>query len=79
MIGSTNRDINLVIVDRDNYEVGSPIEIIQDIRSCLTASKPDIIKANHKMLVDSMFSECHDEIDQAIYNKLQEIGDEIES
>lgn len=69
-IGSTTKDLNIIVVDHDDIE-----ESIDHIR----LSTPDIIKANHKMLVDEMFHECHDEIDQAVHDKLHEIGWLIEA
>jgi hypothetical protein len=79
MIGSTTKNINLIVVDHDVYETGFPDEVIQEAVDNLTIKRPDIIKANHKLLVEAMFSECHDEIDQAIHDRLIEIGEEIEA
>jgi hypothetical protein len=79
MIGSNTKDVNLIVVDHDLYETGFPDTVIQDAVDNLTIKQPDIIKANHKLLVEAMFSECHDEIDQAIHDRLIEIGEEIEA
>ena len=79
MIGSTTKDVNLIVVDQDVYETGFPDEVVQEAVDNLTIKQPDIIKANHKLLVEAMFSECHDEIDQAIHDRLIQIGEEIEA
>ena len=79
MIGSTTKNVNLIVVDQDVYETGFPDEVVQEAVDNLTIKQPDIIKANHKLLVEAMFSECHDEIDQAIHDRLIQIGEEIEA
>ena len=79
-IGSTAKDVNIIVVNYDDYEGDDPDAILKDIRDNLSLWEPEIItKANHKLLVDAMFSECHDEIDQAIYDRLQEMGQEVEA
>jgi len=79
MIGSTTKNVNIIVVDHDHHEVGDQEAILEDIKNNLLIQEVDIVKANHKLLVDAMFSECHDEIDQAIYDRLQEIGQEVEA
>jgi hypothetical protein len=79
MIGSTTKDVNIIVVDYDNYEGDDPNEALNDIRENLSPYNPDYIKANHKLLVEAMFSECHDEIDQAIHDRLIQIEEEIEA
>lgn len=78
-IGSTTKDVNIIVVDYDNYETGDPDEVIQDAVDRIQIQEIDIIKANHKLLVEAMFSECHDEIDQAIHDRLIQIEEEIEA
>ena len=78
-IGSTTKELNIIVVDHDHHESGSMEDIIQEVKDNISPRTPDIIKANHKMLVDEMFHECHDEIDQAVHDKLHEIGWLIEA
>lgn len=68
---STTKDVNLIVVDYDNFRETQDVDIgLVDF---------DTIKANHNMLVEAEYSECHDEIDEAVYNRLKELGQEIEA
>ena len=79
MIGSTTNDVNLIIVDHDNIEDVDQEATAEYIASTISIWNPDYIAANHKLLVEGMFSECHDETDQAIYDRLIQIGEQIEA
>jgi hypothetical protein len=79
MIGSTTKDVNIIVVDHDNITDTDQESVTEYIENHISPWQPDIIKANHKLLVEAMFSECHDEIDQAIYDRLIQIGEEIEA
>lgn len=67
---STSKDLNLIVVDYDN--LSEPEDATFGLMTF------DTVKANHDMLVEAEYSECHDEIDEAVYNRLKEIGQEVE-
>jgi hypothetical protein len=79
MIGSTTNDVNLIIVDHDNIEDVDQEATAEYIQETISIWQPDTVAANHKLLVEAMFSECHDETDQAIYDRLIQIGEQIEA
>jgi hypothetical protein len=79
MIGSTTNDVNIIIVDHDNIECVDKDAAIEYLQNYLSNWQPDTVEANHKLLVDSMFSECHDETDQAIYDRLIQLGEQTEA
>jgi hypothetical protein len=79
MIGSTTNDVNLIIVDHDNIESVDKDATVEYLQNYISNWQPDTVAANHNLLVEAMFSECHDETDQAIYDRLIQLGEQIEA